>query len=314
MPRRYDAELLKTSKYREIEYMLMPTRTESTNYYDKQLDLTKTFEFLEKYNKGKKEEEKATVFHIFLTTCLRTAVERHKINRFVSGSRLWQRNELSISFVVKKEGLGEQETIAKIIFDPYDTLADVVKRVNKRLNRSRKGDDNVDKDVKLFSLIPRFVFRFLFWFGRWTEKNNMPIKLLVGKLPMFCTYFVANLGSLKIDAVYHHLYELGNSGVFITYGPFYKAAVVDQKTEEISVKTVMDMRVSIDDRFAGGAYTGPACHFLESGIIDPEHLTKKPELTDEQLDRLMLKKYKKERLAREKQRKKEARQQKKKKK
>ncbi|MHA1443099.1 MAG: hypothetical protein ACTSPK_14750 [Candidatus Heimdallarchaeota archaeon] len=30
MPRRYDAELLKTSKYREIEYMLMPTRTEST--------------------------------------------------------------------------------------------------------------------------------------------------------------------------------------------------------------------------------------------------------------------------------------------
>ncbi|MHA1125340.1 MAG: hypothetical protein ACTSO7_06385 [Candidatus Heimdallarchaeota archaeon] len=312
MPRRYDAELLKTSKYREIEFMLMPTRTECVNYYDKQLDLTKVFAFLEKYNKGKKEEEQITFFHVFLSALVRTATLQYKINRFVQGARLWQRNEISISFVVKTGKSDEQETLAKIIFDPFDTLETIRDKVNKKLNRSRKGSDQVDKDLKLFSLVPRFVFRFLFWFARWTERNNMPIKFLIGKLPMFCTYFIANLGSLQLDAVFHHLYELGNAGMFMTYGPYYKAAVVDQKTEEISVKTVIDLRITIDDRFAGGAYTGPTVHLLENLIMDPELTMKPPELTDEMLDRLMLKKYKKERLAREKLKKKEARKQKKK--
>jgi hypothetical protein len=67
----------------------------------------------------------------------------------------------------------------------------------------------------------------------------------------------------------------------------------------------MELKVNIDDRIAPGSYTGPTIEFLKRLIEDPETLLKPPELTDEQLDKLMLKKYKKERLEREKQRKKE---------
>jgi hypothetical protein len=314
MPRRYDAELIKTSKYREIEYLLMRTRAESINYYDKRVDLTKTFKFLEEYNKGKKKEDQMTFFHIFLATSVRTITLRPKINRFVQGYRLWQRNQIALSFVVKKDNSSAGETVARIFFDPFDDLESVRKKVQSRLYETRHGKDNVEKDVNLFGKLPRFLIRFIFWLGIWTEKRNMPIKALVGKLPMFCSFFIANLGSIGIDAVYHHLYEVGNAGVFLAYGPFYKGTFVDQETKEIQVKDCIDLRVTIDDRFAGGAYTGPTVHLLESLMADPERLMKPPELTDEQLDKLMLKKYKKERLTREKQRKKEAKEQNKKKK
>ena len=102
---------------------------------------------------------------------------------------------------------------------------------------------------------------------------------------------------------FHHLYEIGNAGVFVTVGRMHKAAVVNQKTEEIEVKTVMNLRISIDDRIADGAYTGPTIYMFKDLIENPESLVNPPELTHEQLDKLKLKKYKTERLAREKARK-----------
>ncbi len=128
---------------------------------------------------------------------------------------------------------------------------------------------------------------------------------------MWATVFIAHLGSIKMDAAYHHLYEAGNAGIFLTIGRIHKAAVVNQETEEIKVKKVMNCRIAIDDRIADGAYTGPAVYMLKDLIENPDSLVDPPELTHEQLDKLMLKKYKKGRLEREKVRKKQHKQQKK---
>ena len=57
MPRRPDAELVKTSKFNELMFHFMLKRNESAIYFDIQVDLTYTFEFLEKFNKGRDEKE-----------------------------------------------------------------------------------------------------------------------------------------------------------------------------------------------------------------------------------------------------------------
>ncbi|MHA1366367.1 MAG: hypothetical protein ACTSP5_08165, partial [Candidatus Heimdallarchaeota archaeon] len=80
-----------------------------------------------------------------------------------------------------------------------------------------------------------------------------------------------------------------------------------------SIRKVMDLKVSIDDRIASGIYTGPTIEMLVDLVENPEPLLEKPKLTDEQLDKLMLAKYKKGRLAREKARKKAQKKAKKKK-
>jgi hypothetical protein len=301
MPRRPDAELVKTYKFHEFEFHIMRKKMDSQIFFKSQVDLTHTLEFLEKYNKGKKEEDKLTLFQIYLAAGIRTAALRYKINRFVSGRRLWQRNQIIFSFVVKKEKTEEGEEInAMIEFDPFDTLETVQKTVSEHINEARYGENKNEQDVKFWGAFPRFFIKFIFWLIRWTDQHNMPIYALTKDIPMWSTAFLAHLGSIGVDAVYHHLFELGTTGLLITFGKMHKAQIINEETDEVDIRKVMDLRISIDDRIAPGSYTGPTIELFKELIENPEPLLKPPELTDEQLDKLMLKKYKKERLDREK--------------
>jgi len=308
MPRRPDAELVKTTKFRELEFYVMRTRVESTLFYQTQVDLTHTFDFLERYNQGKPAHEKLTLFQILLAAGVRTITYRPKVNRFVSGRRLWQRNQIIFSFVVNKEKKeGSEEVLAMIEFDPFDTLETVQKRVYEKIHEARYGKSKNEQDIKFYGAMPRFLIRFIFWAVRWLDEHNHPIYTITKDMPLWCSVFVAHLGSINIDAVYHHLYNLGTASFFVTIGKIHKAPVLNPETDEIEIKQVMELRFSIDDRIASGIYTGRTVDMLKDLIEHPEPLLEPPNLTDEQLDALKLKKYKKERLAREKQRRKEQR-------
>lgn len=279
----------------------MHKRNESVIYYDTQIDLTNTIKFLEEYNKNRKEEDKLTLFQIYLAAATRTVTLRPKINRFVSNRRLWQRNEIIFSFVVNKEKSEEGEEVnARIDFDPFDTLETVQKNVSKHLYEARYGKNPNEKDIQLTGALPRWMIRFIFWLMRWTDQHNIPIKSWINDMPLWSTAFIAHLGSIGIDAVYHHQFELGTTGLFFAIGKMDDVPIINKETKEIEIRKIMELRISIDDRIAPGIYTGPTVYMLKEFIENPEPLLKPPELTDEQLDMLMLKKYKKERLEREK--------------
>ena len=59
------------------------------------------------------------------------------------------------------------------------------------------------------------------------------------------------------------------------------------------------------------SYTGPTIKLMQDLIENPEPLLNPPDITEEQLDKLMLKKYKEDRIAREKERKKQRKKEKK---
>jgi hypothetical protein len=295
MPRRPDAELVKTSKFRELEFYIMKDRDGSTIFFDLKIDLTHTMDFIEKYNQDKPKDQHLTLFQLFLTACARTIVMRPKLNRFVSGKRLWQRNRIVIAFVVNKEKTENgQEVNAMIEFDPFDTLDITQKRIAEKIAEARFGESQNDQDVELIGSLPRFLIKLLFWFGRWTDQHNIPIYSLTRDLPMWSSLYVANLGSIGIDAAYHHNFELGTTSMFITMGKIHKEAILNQETEKTEIKKVVDLRITIDDRIASGIYTGPSVYMLKELVEHPEPLLEPPDLTDEQLDKLKLKKYKKE--------------------
>ncbi len=293
MPKRPDAELVETSKFHEFKFHIMRGRMESIIFYDLQIDLTNTLAFLEKYNEGREEKDKLTLFQIYLAAGVRTIVFRPKMNRFVSGGRLWQKNQILISFVVNKEKTDEgEEIVAMIDFDPFETLETVKKKVTAHLDEARYGENKTDKDIKFFGALPRWVIRLIFRFVQWMDEHNHPIYSITKDMPLWCSVFIAHLGSLGMDAVYHHLFELGTSSLFATIGKIHKAAVVNQETEEIEIKKVLDIRLSFDDRISDGVYATNSVHLLKDLIENPEPLLDPPELTPEQLDRLKLKKIK----------------------
>ncbi|MEA2071778.1 MAG: 2-oxo acid dehydrogenase subunit E2, partial [Asgard group archaeon] len=161
-------------------------------------------------------------------------------------------------------------------------------------------------DIEFFGGLPRFIFRVIFNIVKWLDEHNMPPYFMTKDMPFWSTGFVANLGSIGIDAVYHHLYNLGTVSIFLVIGKIKKEAILNQETEEIEVKEVVNLRISLDERILSGVEIGPIIDLLKKLIEHPETLMEKPDLTAEQLDALKLKKYKKERMKREKERKKKS--------
>ncbi len=295
MPKRLDATLVADiTKFHELEFHIMHGRTESANLFDLELDLSKTLPYLEKVNKGL-DNKKVSLFHIILCTAVRTIALRPKLNRFVSNRRLWQRNTITLAFVVKKaldENAGS--TNAMINFDPKETLETISKKIDKHLYAARSTDSNEnDKQIETITKMPRWFIRFLFWLIRWLDERNLFPKLVysqVKDMPMYSSAFLANLGSIGLPTVYHHLFEMGTIGFFLAIGKIEKRLFVDQETGETSVRPMMTIRISLDDRIAEGVYLRKAVEYLHLYIENPELLEQPPEMTQEDLDILHLKK------------------------
>ncbi len=290
MLHRPDGELIKTSKFQELLFHVLPTRLESQVFYEFQIDLTKASLFLEKQNENREEGDNISFFHVLLAAGVRTIALRPRLNRFVSGRRLWQRNQILISFVVKKEKTDDgEEVVSMIDFDPFVTLEDVKNLVNDHIDNARTSENVNEKDIQFFGALPRWVIRLIFRFAGWMDRHNHPIYPITKDLPFWCSAFVAHLGSIGMGAAYHHMFELGTAGLFATLGKIHKAAVVDQETGEIQVKKVMDLILSLDERIMDGVYASATLELFKELIENPQPLLTPVSLTPEQLAALKLK-------------------------
>lgn len=292
MPRRPDANLVKNiTKFHEFEFHIMRGRNESAIFFDLDIDLSKTLPYLEKINQSL-EKKKLTLFHIILCACVRTIALRPKLNRFISNRRLWQRNQIIFSFVVKKQlDENSESTNAMISFSPYETLETISKKVDDHLHKARETSNEGDKQIEFFSKLPRFVLRFIFWFVRWADEHNIVLYSITKDMPMWSSVFLANLGSIGLASVYHHLFELGNIGFFAAIGKIEKKPYVDQETGEISARDGVNIRINLDDRISEGVYLNKTVDYLKKFMENPELLETPPELTKEQLEILNLKDF-----------------------
>jgi pyruvate/2-oxoglutarate dehydrogenase complex dihydrolipoamide acyltransferase (E2) component len=78
---------------------------------------------------------------------------------------------------------------------------------------------------------------------------------------------IANLGSIDLDAGYHHLYEYGNIPMLIMAGR-NKEEVVVGKDGQPEVRPMMTLRYSFDERIEDGLYGARALEMMKR-IEDP---------------------------------------------
>jgi len=289
MPRRPDATLVKNiTKFHEFEFHVMRGRNESSILFDLEIDLRRTRAYLEKANQGR-ERDRLTLFHVILCACVRTIALRPKLNRFISNRRLWQRNQIIFSFVVKRQMEENAESgNAMISYSPYETLDTLSRKTNQHLDRARKASNDGDKQIEFYSRLPRFVIRFIFWLLRWADEHNIVLYSITRDMPMWSTAFLANLGSIGLPSAYHHLYELGTIGFFLAIGKVEKKIFVDQETGDISTGEGVSIRINLDDRISEGIYLNKAVEYLKMFMENPELLETPPELTEQQLATLNL--------------------------
>ena len=96
-----------------ITPLIYPNRCDNEAYIRETIDLTNMNAYLKKKNETETEFP-YTMFHLIVAALVKTITLRPKMNRFIANKNFYQRNEVSMSFVVKKQFADEAaEALAK---------------------------------------------------------------------------------------------------------------------------------------------------------------------------------------------------------
>ena len=254
--------------YRRFMPALMPTRNGSIVFLDQVVEVAAAERFVAD-TRAAHPELHPTLFHVVLWS-LGRMFERHPhLNRFLAGGRLYDRDGIWISFTVKTE-LSEDGTLVEVKHrcDPTQPFADFVRDIESSVDRARAGAEAlVDKELSLFLLLPPVLRRgVVLLAGVANELNLLPRAFIEGD-PFFASVFVTNLGSVGIDAAFHHLYEYGTIPMFCTFGLVHDGVVARDGTPVVT--RVASLKFSYDERVEDGLYAAKALQYLCSVLEDP---------------------------------------------
>jgi hypothetical protein len=263
--KRKDGSIVKKlPSYMKFFPFIMPNRVGSSVYFNQQIVLDKTLAYCEEHN--------ISIFNVFIAALLKLGQEKPIFNRFVVGKRIYQRDHISICFIAKKE-LSESstETSVKIFFDQGDTLSDVVSKVKKGVSKVKQGDDDAtDKDIDLLTNLPKWITTLIFKCISIMNHFGLLSKKFMDDNPLFSTAYVTNVGSIGIDAPYHHLYEFGTVSVFASLGKIDNKPIVENGL--VKVKKAVNVNFTIDERIADGVYMAKALGTFVKYMEDPSLL------------------------------------------
>lgn len=263
---------------------IMRTRDDSQNYFSDTIDIAEAERFLRK--KRAEGYPGMGMLHLFAAAYVRTISQRPALNRFVSGSRIYARNNIEFVISIKKEMRSDSnETCIKVVFDPHDTINEIYTKLNAEIDKVRVNSEDTGTDTvaAAFMKLPRLVIRLgiqlvylLDFFGL------LPQKILDAS-PFHGSFIISDLGSLGIPPIYHHIYNIGNLPVFLCFGA--KRRELAMNTDgTVYEKKVIDYRVVTDERICDGFYYAQAFKYMKSYLRHPEVLDVPPEEVFEDID------------------------------
>lgn len=218
------------------------------------------------------------ITHVILASYIRTISQKPAINRFISGQKIFARNNIEVNMVVKKE-LSEEapDTVIKIIFEPTDTAVDVFNKFKEAYDTALKDDENdFDGTAKMLNYIPGLVKKFAFWFLKLLDYFGLLPSGLLRVSPFHGSMFITSMGSLGIPPIYHHLYNFGNVPVFIAFGAKRSENEIEDDGQVIRRK-YMDYTFVTDERICDGYYFASALKLMRTYLSDPSILDNPPE-------------------------------------
>jgi hypothetical protein len=264
----HDGRRVEVAPYRRMMGFLMRGRTESAVYFEQRLDLTRTVPWLAAWNQ--RTGARATVFHLVMHALAGVLHERDRLNRFTVGRRTYQRDGVFLSFAAKQQMSDDAplRTIKRAC--PADeTFAELVERTTGEVGGARGAEVTaMDRELELLLKLPGFLLGFLVRALDRLYAWGLAPRALIDTDPMYTSAFLANLGSLKIDAAYHHLYEHGNCPLFVTIGQITEVpAVVDGV---LATRPELTLRFTFDERVEDGLYCARTLRLLQQRIEAPE--------------------------------------------
>ncbi|HSK00428.1 MAG TPA: hypothetical protein VK932_04270 [Kofleriaceae bacterium] len=264
----HDGRRVAVHPYRRMMTFLMRGRNESAVYFEQRLDLTRTLPWLAEHNAraappqqpARPARGRATLFHLILHGLASVLHDRERLTRFTIGSRTYQRTGVFLSFAAKK-GMTDDAPLATIKRrfardEPFDAL---VRELTTEIGGARSDAPSVvDRELAAALALPELALSPALALLRRLYGWGLAPRGLVDTDPLYTSMFVANLGSLKIDAAFHHLYEHGNCPLFVTIGQ-----VTPPPAPQVT------LRYTFDERVEDGLYCARGLQLFQQRLEDP---------------------------------------------
>lgn len=253
---------------------VMKTRSDSHVYYMQDIPLTTLDEYI-----AKKEKEgiKISYMNIIYAALVRLLAERPRLNRFVMNGRTYARKGIYISLAIKKEMTDDtEETTIKLPFTGTENIFEIKEKLNNTIakNKDLSNQNSTDKLAKFLWLVPNWLMKFIVNTLMFLDKHGMMPKSVINASPFHTSAFLTNVGSLGIDAIYHHIYNFGTTGIFLAMGKKKKSYICED--DNIVEEKAISLAWVADERICDGFYYANA-------IKSFNRYLKKPELLEENI-------------------------------
>ena len=224
----------------------------------------------------KKELEAGEAYnymHIIIAGIVRLIALFPRTNRFIMNGRIYHRNSIQISFVVKKGMSAEAaDTTVKLEFTGLESIQTVRDKINEAIRKNNNLDANngTDKFVRILTFTPNILITLLVGLIKLLDKHGLLPNAILKLSPFHTSVFVTNLKSIKGPSIFHHLYDFGTTGLFFAMGKESLVPVVQGK--EIVAGKRMPIQIVTDERFCDGFYFVSAMKTLRNLWADPAQM------------------------------------------
>ena len=263
------------TKIRDIDGMhyvmplMYPNRCDNEAYMTIRIRLEKTEAYIRQKNK-ENPGARITLFGVIITAVLKAINLRPQMNRFIANKTVYQRNNLTAAFTVKKNFTDEgEETLARIYAKPDDTLLSLSGKVEEQITLCKTG---TDESTDAMNIIKKLPFKhFIGAVARMLDRHGWMPKSVIATDPYQCSVVLTNLGSLGMNIGYHHLMNWGTNSIFIVIGKKHNKPHYDSEGN-VSMRKELSLSFTIDERISDGYYYARSLKLLKKLIENPELL------------------------------------------
>jgi len=250
---------------------IMVTRGDALTYFVDKFETTE----VDRYVRQKRSSglEGFGILHVIIAAYVRMLSQKPRINRFISGQKIFVRGKIEINMVIKKKlSANDAETVIKIYFEHADTAEDVYRRFEDALNAALAEDENnIVGTARIINYIPGLFKKFTVWFLRLLDYFGLVPLSLLKVSPFHGSMFITSLGSLGIPPVFHHLYNLGNVPVFLAFGAKRYENQIDDLGKVVKKKFI-DYTFVTDERICDGFYYASGLKLFRAYLARPSVL------------------------------------------
>jgi len=245
----------------------------NSNMYDDTIYIGETTAWLRDHAVG--EFASLNLLHVIIAAYVRTAGAMPAINRFISGQRIYARNDVNVIIAAaRKESDRRAARFVKVSFEPEDDVYEVYRKISTAVQGVRSGATpaNALPFPEGMLKLPRPAIQLAFWALRALD--------YFGKLPRHILDNSGTHGSMSICALSTH----GAQPTYINMGDFGNLAMtVSISTTRSQGNDFLHLRSVYDSRLADVMYFTEAFAMMKEFIRNPSMLEGRTENVFEDL-------------------------------